>query len=360
MSKLVFMSCSVAAIATSLAWSPAAYAGNPNYGVSTVVGIYGNYNLDDGRTYNPQYFYNVVGGQYPLGYPGPYSSQGDTGVYSHSGNSLSSLTSTGTTDTTGNATSAYDSISGVDVSGGAASAYTGASLVNGSLHATASGAFDGVYQGEDVYSGGGGQADFYDTLTFNVAGADASTVTDFTVDFNIDGSATSARDAIYGSQFMGMNYTFSLGGTDFNQGARWAPYAGGTGENGPVPVYIGGVSVNNGYGNLTLVGIDQISDTPDDTQFQVTYQLIGSSITAGVFDGLSLGCEDGVSCDWLNTSSVSFKLPENVTMTSASGAFLTAPTGVPEPVTWAMMLVGFGAVGASLRGRRERASRRLA
>ena len=140
----------VAAMTALLGWSTVAHAGNPNYGVSTIVGIYGNYNLDDGRTYNPQYFYNVVGGQYPLGYPGPYSSQGDTGVYSHSGNSLSGLTSTGTTDTTGNANSAYDSISGTDDSGGAASAYAGASLATVSLHATASGAFDSVYEGGDV------------------------------------------------------------------------------------------------------------------------------------------------------------------------------------------------------------------
>ena len=30
--------------------------------------------------------------------------------------------------------------------------------------------------------------------------------------------------------------------------------------------------------------------------------------------------------------------------------------GVPEPATWAMMLVGFGAIGATLRGSRRRAA----
>jgi hypothetical protein len=38
------------------------------------------------------------------------------------------------------------------------------------------------------------------------------------------------------------------------------------------------------------------------------------------------------------------------------GANATKVLGaVPEPATWAMMLVGFGGIGAALRGRRSRA-----
>ena len=32
---------------------------------------------------------------------------------------------------------------------------------------------------------------------------------------------------------------------------------------------------------------------------------------------------------------------------------LNAPGAVPEPATWAMMMLGFGAMGASLRRRRD-------
>lgn len=40
----------------------------------------------------------------------------------------------------------------------------------------------------------------------------------------------------------------------------------------------------------------------------------------------------------------------NGSFTTASGTILpTATTGVPEPTTWAMMLVGFGAIGFSMR-----------
>ena len=304
----------VVAATLMLGAAPASWAGNPNYGVSTIVSIgqYGGAGDDSGRTYNPQYFYNVVGGAYPVGYPGPYSSQGDTGVYSHSGNAMSALTSTGTTDTTGNATSAYENISGVDSNGGPASAYAGASLANASLHASASGVFEGVYQGEDYYSLAQSQSDFYDTLTFHVAGASASTVTDVTMTFNIDGSAATTRLANYGSQFMGMTYALGLGGTSFSQHGAWGPTLGGTGVQGPAPVYTGAILENAGGGNLTLVSLSQLSDTPGDTRLRVTYQLTGATITAGIFDGLALGCGDGISCDWLNTSSIGFQLPTGV------------------------------------------------
>jgi hypothetical protein len=35
------------------------------------------------------------------------------------------------------------------------------------------------------------------------------------------------------------------------------------------------------------------------------------------------------------------------------GAVIDATTGVPEPATWAMMLIGFGAVGGVLRNNRK-------
>ena len=38
---------------------------------------------------------------------------------------------------------------------------------------------------------------------------------------------------------------------------------------------------------------------------------------------------------------------------TAQGVFLFSDTGVPEPATWAMMLVGFGLAGAALRRRRQ-------
>jgi len=36
------------------------------------------------------------------------------------------------------------------------------------------------------------------------------------------------------------------------------------------------------------------------------------------------------------------------------GLYVPQASGVPEPASWALMLVGFGAIGAGLRGRRQR------
>jgi hypothetical protein len=75
----------------------------------------------------------------------------------------------------------------------------------------------------------------------------------------------------------------------------------------------------------------------------------------GVSGRLNLDCRGGSSCDFGNTGSFSFgALPGGVTYGSASGVFLTAnaPGAIPEPATWAMMIIGFGAAGSVIRRRR--------
>lgn len=54
--------------------------------------------------------------------------------------------------------------------------------------------------------------------------------------------------------------------------------------------------------------------------------------------------------DFSNSAHLRFVLPQNVTFTSQSGVGLTGAVGaVPEPSTWAMLIVGFGAVGLTMR-----------
>jgi hypothetical protein len=64
-------------------------------------------------------------------------------------------------------------------------------------------------------------------------------------------------------------------------------------------------------------------------------------------------CGYGLTCDFQDTAQVSLALPTGVSYTSDSGAFLSSPaTAVPEPSTWAMMLLGFA--GLAFVGYRQR------
>lgn len=67
--------------------------------------------------------------------------------------------------------------------------------------------------------------------------------------------------------------------------------------------------------------------------------------TATIFDdgGFALA-------DFGHTMKVDIRLPENITMSSASGQF-PAAAPVPEPEVWALMLGGFGLAGSAMRRR---------
>lgn len=76
---------------------------------------------------------------------------------------------------------------------------------------------------------------------------------------------------------------------------------------------------------------------------------------------ISLGFNGGGTLDYGNTSFFNIELPEGVTLLSSSGVLLSTPyetttsPAVPEPSTWLMMILGFGAVGGVMRRRARRA-----
>jgi hypothetical protein len=61
--------------------------------------------------------------------------------------------------------------------------------------------------------------------------------------------------------------------------------------------------------------------------------------------------------DLSHTATFSLGFAPGTTFASASGVFLTDSGGVPEPASWALLILGFGGAGAAIR--RRRASRRV-
>jgi hypothetical protein len=70
----------------------------------------------------------------------------------------------------------------------------------------------------------------------------------------------------------------------------------------------------------------------------------GLSLASSNFDGLTYSLAGNtITIDWAGGSAAD---------TNYTATFDIAPAGVPEPATWAMMLVGFGAIGLGMRRRR--------
>lgn len=207
----------------------------------------------------------------------------------------------------------------------------------------------GVTASTGYYQTANGIAEFRDVLTFDVAGASASTVTNIIVKFQLDGSLSTPA-APQGTPGLGTRY-----GTIDDQ-FRFGDASGRVffEQIGANPTYGQPATLNNFVNQAGWQSYNWDIISPGLTQFTGVYALTGASQTLGVRNYLNGFAQSIGSVQYGNTSSLSFILPSNVTFTSASGTFLTAnatPSGVPEPASWGMMIAGFGLLGSSLRRR---------
>jgi hypothetical protein len=213
-------------------------------------------------------------------------------------------------------------VSGIPPSGGccdndAVSSSATADLASGELHLYSSDANN--YNG----NGGGGVgpvaiAGLADTLNFFNADATSSTVWDFAATFSFDGTVTNPGNEAIGD---GNGTYISLGGVT----ALWAvsPESGVNCPSAEIP---------GAYETLTCSYTDWVTT--------VTESITGPTATIPVGMGMWLDADGNDVADFSQTAAVSLSLPEDVSFTSASGVFLTAP--VPEPSAGWLALIGLG------------------
>ncbi|WP_225883127.1 PEPxxWA-CTERM sorting domain-containing protein [Sphingomonas aliaeris] len=201
-----------------------------------------------------------------------------------------------------------------------------ANLASGKIGAfvSTSGNADGSQNG-----GSTAFASYQDLLTFNVAGADDDTVTELKYRITLHGVATLGSGTLFGLRNQ-------LGFSSFVY-------------NGSRPSNITYYQTN--FSDLKYtVGVDS-------AYFDVTSNITGKSYTQTFLLALEVLAVPGNIADYLHTASIKFDLPQEVTMSSSSGIFLTATDigSVPETATWGMMIAGFGIMGAAMRTRRRSA-----
>ena len=143
-----------------------------------------------------------------------------------------------------------------------------------------------------------------------------------------------------------------------------APNADGMAPGGDYPVggfFQGANFSNDAYGQGFLMGYDyavQVRDNVGGTDYY-TGQL-AFTVTAGVGSTLNLASRSVTTTAGTKTVFGGADLRDCPTTNPTAGTCATGPVGftltqtpgVPEPATWAMMIMGFGGVGALMRRRR--------
>jgi hypothetical protein len=264
-----------------------------------------------------------------------YTSNGGAGINVTAGTSYSVPTSLGLTDATVQAANTtFDQLANSDIS---VSALATADLASGSV---------GVYALPQAIPVGQGynsnqaiaSATLNDLLTFNVAGASSSTVTDIGVTFTVDGTVSPGTSAANGG--VESEYNLKLGDGTID-------YVYDTGDSNPNLI-----PINDGWVSTAIT-----SESPDSFVFSGVYALTGATDPLNIQMLLSLNCTGNASCDVSHTGAVSFTLPSNVTFTSASGVFLTQPVTSATPEPSYTLVAGIGFLGLVVFARRRHHSR---
>lgn len=255
------------------------------------------------------------------------------------------VTVTGSTDTTGTLTASHDESSNFAFPAiyGSAQATASADLATGQVHLFAT----AEYSAGDAGASATAAATLNDTLHFTVAGASAGTVTLIPVSFAFEGMFTPGRPL---GPSATLYYNFGFGNARaYEFGDYGAGYYNGTSY--PTFSFPAAQGLMSGWQSASFTSYD-----PQDTRFSGIYAITGARADIPITFGLEIVAGNNVTLDYSHAGSVSIAHVNGVGFTSDSGVFLTGAGtvgGVPEPVSWAMLVAGFAAVGTMARHRRE-------
>ena len=233
--------------------------------------------------------------------------------------------------------SASESYNGSD---GSSSAAASASLAEGSLKSISTSSGN---------AGASSIAAIRDTLTFDLGSASANGVfTPLTFIFTFNGQTTFDETSVSyarGLLEIGSATSSNVSSIDLTLNKPFF----GTGQDNSQKF----TALGTGFASFDTVQIDQytwrataVYNMPQ--AFASALQITSSLHTISV---------KNATTDFSHTALVNVVAPTGVSFTSASGQFLSAApiaAGVPEPSTWAMMLLGFGFVGGVMRSAKRR------
>lgn len=193
----------------------------------------------------------------------------------------------------------------------------------------------GGYASGNATGQAGTSASIDEFLFFAIAGASANTITPITFQFGHDGSLSVLANGQASSNFFAVVQGF--------QGEGGATY-----QHNPQLSASHGLFVAEAFNGWTS---QSLSGDASDRSGTFVFGLKGAAPSIRLTMGLGTFVQRGTA-DFSQTATVGLVLPDHVTFTSSSGAFLSA--AAPEPQTWAFLILGFGGVGATLRRRRGR------
>lgn len=205
------------------------------------------------------------------------------------------------------------------------SARARANLETGELGVSANAVYFGTSSAE---------ARYVEDLAFSIAGADADTITPITVLLNWHGDLSGGGWT---------DYNFTLLQNGFNASLQFdAASSTGTALYRTQIVGQWTGSAVSGAGTNNQI-------------FALQYNLKGANPLIQLATSMRTTAYLTASVDVYHTARLNLIMPENVSFASTSGTFLSnasAIGSVPEMDSWALMVLGFGAIGCAARRRK--------